>query len=126
MADRIEVSLSRQDRELLKRIANSLEALSSDKFVDRVLRQSGVDSSQIDDGREAVKRFVEGAPYWGDEPEAKPLLPKGVTGKMAREQAQSIERIGRIRDALQAYEEANPVRAPYDLWSAERGSPETD
>lgn len=72
MAEHIEVSLSRQDRELLKRIANSLEALSSDKS----------------DG--AAKRFVEYAPYWGDEPEAK------------------------------------PVSAPHDLWSAERGSPETD
>lgn len=75
MADRIEVSLSRQDRELLKRIANSLEALSSDKS---------------DGATGAIKRFVEGAPYWGDEPEAKP---------------------------------SNP---PHDLWSAERGSPETD
>ena len=75
MTDRIEVSLSRQDRELLKRIAHSLEALSSDKS---------------DGATAAIKRFMERAPYWGDEPEAK------------------------------------PVSAPYDLWSAERGSPETD
>ena len=111
VVDRIEVSLSRQDRDLLRRIANSLEALASDKS---------------DGATAAVKRFVEGAPYWGDEPEAKPLLPKWVTGQIAREQAQTIDRIARIGDALQAYEEAKPVSAPHDLWSAERGSPETD
>jgi hypothetical protein len=62
VSDRIEVSLSRADRELLKRIANALEALSSDKSEGPKRLVEGSTAEHLD----YLRRDY--APYWGDEP----------------------------------------------------------